>query len=190
MLNIENFETKLKTIVESPEWQEVEAQYRRATHVFLFGNGGNMGVSDHGAIDMSRITDKNVIAPGSAVLATSIISDTNFEDWFQNWLEMRLRGLDPEKCMVIGLSCSISGQSSNATLNALSFSANQNIPSVLIAARKKKSVPDGIIAINQDVEFYHTSEIISLALMYQLMESAGFECPSLMKKEESRRSES
>lgn len=149
-----------------------------------------MGVSDHGAIDMSRITDKNVIAPGSAVLSTSIIGDTNFEDWFKNWLDMRLRGLDPEQCMVIGLSCSVSGQSSNATLNALSFAAERDIPAVLIAARKKKSVPSGIITINQDVEYYHTSEIISLALMYQLIEAAGFECPSLMKKEEMRRSES
>ncbi len=189
MLDIENFETKLADIIQSDGWRRVEKLYGKAKNVFLFGNGGNMGVSDHGAIDMSRITNKNVIAPGSAVLATSIISDTNFEDWFKNWLEMRFRGLDLSQCLVIGLSCSISGQSSNATLNALEFAASKGVPAVMIAAQEKKSVPDGIIAINQNVKFYHTSEILSLALMYQLMESADFKCPSLAKKEEERRAE-
>jgi fructoselysine-6-P-deglycase FrlB-like protein len=178
MLDVENFETKLAEITSTPEWKEVERLYRKAKNVFVFGNGGNMGVSDHGAIDMSRITDKNVIAPGSAVLATSIISDTNFEDWFKNWLEMRLRGLDLSQCLVIGLSCSISGQSSNATLNALRFAAEQGVPAVLVSAQEKKDVPEGVVAINQDVKFYHTSEILSLAFMYQLMESAGFKFPT------------
>ena len=34
-----------------------------------------MGIADHAAIDMTRLTDKNVIAPGSGIVSTSIISD-------------------------------------------------------------------------------------------------------------------
>ena len=44
-----------------------------------------MGVADHAAIDIARLTDKNAMCPGSGVRATSIIADTNFEDWFKNW---------------------------------------------------------------------------------------------------------
>ena len=47
-----------------------------------------MVVADHAAIDISRLTNKNAQCPGSGVRATSIIGDTNFEEWFQNWLEM------------------------------------------------------------------------------------------------------
>ena len=189
MLNIENFEPKLNSIVNSKEWKYTEALFGKARHIFVFGNGGNMGIADHGAIDISRITDKNAMSPGSAVLATSIIGDTTFEYWFKNWLRMRLRGLESSDCMAIGLSCSISGQSSNSIMEGLSFTAEKGIPSILISAQEKKDIPAGIVAINQCAKFYHTSEILSLALMYQLIESAGFQCPSLRKKEEERRSD-
>ena len=50
-------------------------------------------------IDMSRLTNKNVIAQGSGILATSIISDESFETWLGKWLEIRTRGLDKSKCL-------------------------------------------------------------------------------------------
>ena len=79
MVNIENFDRKFNSIGRTNEWKELQRKFNDAEHIFLFGHGGNLGVADHAAIDISRLTDKNVIAPGSGVIATSIISDESFE---------------------------------------------------------------------------------------------------------------
>ena len=91
MIDLENIESKFNTIVSSEEWVKLQELYNKSTHIFLFGHGGNMAVADHAAIDSSRLTNKNVIAPGSGTLSTSIIGDTNFNDWLINWMEMRTR---------------------------------------------------------------------------------------------------
>ena len=101
VINLENIEDKFYKIIKSKEFIDLQDQYNKASHVFFFGHGGNLGVSDHAAIDASRLTDKNVIAPGSGILATSIIGDTNFNDWLMTWLKMRTRGLDVSKCLVL-----------------------------------------------------------------------------------------
>ena len=46
-----------------------------------------------------------------------------------------------------------------------------------------------ILFINEDTIYYHTSEVLSLALTYQLIHSAGFQCPTISKKARSRRFE-
>ena len=112
MVSIENFDSKFRKIGRTKEWKELQEQFNNAEHIFLFGHGGNLGVADHAAIDMSRLTNKNVIAPGSGILATSIISDESFETWLGKWLEIRTRGLDKSKCLAIGMSCSTTGETS------------------------------------------------------------------------------
>ena len=154
--------------------------------IFIFGNGGNMGVADHASIDISRLTDKNAMCPGSGVRATSIIGDTNFEDWFKNWIEMASRGINPQECLAIGLSCSSTGASSNSIINALNWCNENNINSCLISATEKSDLDKRIIHINQDTIYYHTSEVLSLALTYQLTHSAGFKCPSIKGKAKHR----
>ena len=121
MVSIENFDRKFKHIGNSKEWKELQKTFNEAEHIFLFGHGGNLGVADHAAIDMSRLTNKNVIAPGSGILATSIISDESFETWLGKWLELRTRGLDTSKCLAIGMSCSTTGDSSNSLVNGLNW---------------------------------------------------------------------
>ena len=65
LLDVENIESKFESIVKSKEFTKLQNAYNDCQHVFFFGHGGNLGVSDHAAIDASRLTDKNVIAPGS-----------------------------------------------------------------------------------------------------------------------------
>jgi hypothetical protein len=189
LLDIENIEEKFFSIVKTKEFQDLQTAYNDADHVFFFGHGGNLGVADHAAIDSSRITDKNVIAPGSGILATSIIGDTNFNDWLQNWLEMRTRGLDTSKCMVLGMSCSSSGASSNSIGTALSWASDNGIPSFMFTATEKTSLDPRITQVVQSTVHYHTSEILSLMLTYQLIHGAGFCCPSIGKKAAERRFE-
>tara|TARA_Y100000593_G_scaffold95019_1_gene198402 strand:- start:8921 stop:9532 length:612 start_codon:yes stop_codon:yes gene_type:complete len=189
MLNIENFETKFEKIVASAEWKKVENLFTEATHIFLFGNGGNLAVADHAAIDISRLTDKNACAPGSGITATSIIGDKDATTWFTKWLEYRLRGLDPQRCMVIAFSCSTSGTSSEANIKALKYASDLGASCALISAQPKTDIDSEVVVVSQDVSLYHTSEILSLALTYQLTHAAGFECPSVFKKARQRKFE-
>ena len=63
MVSIENFDNKFRKIGRTKEWKQLQEKFNEAEHIFLFGHGGNLGVADHAAIDMSRLTNKNVIAP-------------------------------------------------------------------------------------------------------------------------------
>ena len=62
-LNLENIEDKFSKIISSEEWGKLQEAYNKSTNVFMFGHGGNMAVADHAAVDSSRLTDKNVMAP-------------------------------------------------------------------------------------------------------------------------------
>ncbi len=186
IVDFENFDKKFETIINSKEWSLLEDKFKKAKFIFIFGNGGNMGVADHAAIDISRLTDKNALCPGSGVRATSIIGDTNFEDWFKNWVEMTSRGINPKDCLAIGLSCSSTGASSNSIVNALDWCVDKGIGTCLFSATEKSNLNKEIIHINQDTVYYHTSEVLSLALTYQLTHSAGFKCPSIKGKAKAR----
>ena len=189
MLDIENFEVKFKNVINSDSWKQLESKFQKATNVFLFGNGGNLAIADHAAVDISRLTDKNAISPGSGITATSIIGDKDAESWFTKWLEYRLRGLDMSQCLVVGFSCSITGTSSRATSKALDYAISCGIPAALITAQPKTDLNNDVILVSQDVSLYHTSEVLSLALTYQLVHSAGFNCPSIFKKARQRKFE-
>ena len=189
MVDFENFNLKLESIVNSSNWKQLEELFKSKRNIFLFGNGGNMGVTDHAAVDMSRLTDKNVLCPGSGITATSIIGDNSFDLWFKVWLEQRFRTIDLSDTLVIGFSCSTNSDSSKSIMNALEFANECNVPSALIAAQPKDDMKQDILFINEDTIYYHTSEVLSLALTYQLIHSAGFQCPTISKKARSRRFE-
>jgi phosphoheptose isomerase len=187
IVEFENFNHKFESIVKSPEWQKVEELYTAKRTIYMFGNGGNMGVTDHAAVDMSRLTNKNVLCPGSGITATSIIGDNSFDIWFKVWLEQRFRTADLSDSLVIAFSCSTNSDSSKSIMNALEYAIEMGVPAILIAAVPKDDLNPKIIFINQDTIYYHTSEVLSLALTYQLIHAAGFQCPTISKKARSRR---
>ena len=181
-LNLEKIEDKFNNIINSTEWKKLQQAYNKSNNIFMFGHGGNMAVADHAAVDSSRLTDKNIIAPGSAVLSTSLIADTSFNDWIMTWVKQRSRGLDKSKCLAIGFSCSLNNASSNSILSGLNYCESEGMKAALISAQYKPMGNSDVIKIVQNVELYHTSEILSLALTYQLIHGAGFTCPSIIKK--------
>ena len=187
IVEFENFNHKFESIVRSNEWQKVEKLFNSKKTIFMFGNGGNMGVTDHAAVDMSRLTDKNVLCPGSGITATSIIGDNSFDVWFKVWLEQRFRTADLNDTLVMAFSCSTNSDSSKSVMNALEYAVEQGVPAVLIAAVPKDDINPKITFVNQDTIYYHTSEVLSLALTYQLIHAAGFQCPTISKKARSRR---
>ena len=187
IVEFENFNNKFSAIVNSEPWVEVERLFNERDTIFMFGNGGNMGVADHASVDMSRLTNKNVLCPGSGITATSIIGDFSFDTWFQKWLEQRFRTTNLKDSLVIAFSCSTNSDSSKSIMNALEFAVQNKVPAILIAAVPKLDINPKITCINQDVIYYHTSEVISLALTYQLIHSTGHKCPTISTKARSRR---
>ena len=186
---MENLQEKFENLMVSKEWKYLEEKFIDKDHIFIVGNGGNMSIADHAAVDISRLTDKNAICPGSAIVATSIISDFSFEVWFRKWIEQRLRYIDPTRVLILGMSCSVNGASSASLVSALSAAAQKGCSCHMICAQEKKEKVSEINFINQDVVYYHTSEVISTMMFYQLIHAAGFSCPSIGGKAEQRMKE-
>ena len=183
---MENLQDKFNSLVDSVEWKKLEKDFINMDHILIIGNGGNMSIADHAAVDISRLTDKNAICPGSAIVATSIISDYSFEIWLTKWIQQRLRYLDTSRVLVLGMSCSVTGSSSASLIRALVEAASAGCKCHMICAQEKKNKTSKINFINQNVIYYHTSEVISTMMFYQLIHAAGFECPSIGGKAKKR----
>ena len=171
MISFENIEDKLKTTVLSNDWKKLQQAFDNCTNVIMFGHGGNMGVADHGAIDISRLTSKTAIAPGSGILTTSLISDFSFTDWIKEWVKILSRSMDLSKTIAIGFSCSVGSDSSKAVVNALNECSSLGIQPFMISAQPKKLETNKINCIFTHCEYYHTSEVLSLMLVYELIHS-------------------
>lgn len=169
IVNFENIDNKLNDIIKMNEWNILSDVFKEKKNIILFGHGGNMGVCDHGAIDIGRLTNKATFSPGSAVLCTSLISDFNFEKWITEWLKIIFKGLDPKDTLIIGNSCSVGSESSNSIINALEYGNELGASTCIISARTKDNFLSNTIKIVTNSIYYHTHEVLSLMLIYQLI---------------------
>ena len=100
------------------------------------------------------------------------------DHWVKNWLTISLRGLSTElmsHTMLIGVSSS--GYSKNICL-ALDLAIKNGCKACLISAQQPKIKGDyNTVILN--VDEYHTSEVLTLSLFYQLIHGAGFCCPTI-----------
>ena len=87
-LNIKGFDNKFESILNTYEWGKLQADFNYCNRVLIVGNGGNLAVADHAAIDIARLTNKNSSAPGSGILASSLINDTSHDLWVKNWVSI------------------------------------------------------------------------------------------------------
>ena len=174
----ESFFQKLSSVITSKEWCLAQSEFNQCRKILTVGNGGNLAVCDHGAIDIARLTDKNASAPGSGILASSLINDVSHDLWVKNWIAISTRGCSKEslsETMVIGVSSS--GYSKNIC-KALDFALENNMKALLISAKKPK-ITGNYNTLILDVDEYHTSEVLTLSLFYQLIHGAGFKCPTI-----------
>lgn len=179
----ESLDKSFTEVLTTNEWKTAQEDFNKSRNIFIIGNGGNLAVADHGAVDITRLSTKLAHAPGSGILATSIISDSSFKDWFSNWLNAHTNVMDStskSKCMVIGISSS--GTAHNI-VNCLENASSKGMKSLMISARKSPDVfNEKYNSIQIGTDFYHTGEVVSLMLMYQLIHGSGGVCPSISKK--------
>jgi len=174
----DNFEENLNRIVASEAWLKCQDDFNSSSKILAVGNGGNLAVCDHGAIDIARLTNKNATAPGSGILASSLINDVSHDLWVKNWLSITTREYASDqlsKIMIIGVSSS--GYSKNICL-ALDEALNKGCKAALISAQEPK-ISGRYNTVVLNVDEYHTSEVLTLSLFYQLIHGAGFSCPTI-----------
>ena len=181
MMNIENIGYRFTEIVNTPEWNELQEKYNRCNDIYVLGHGGNMGIADHTAVDMTRLSNgtKNAMCPGSCVVATSLINDTNFDQWMVAWLQQRTSTRTKgqmKKSLVYGISSS--GKSKDVN-KALQWAVDNGMEVCLITGNEIVEKIKGLTQIVLGVDYYHTAECLSLLLQYQLTHGSGKECPPI-----------
>ncbi len=173
-LPLDGLERKFSRITSSSEWTELELAFTRASTVLLFGNGGSAAIAEHGASDVARLTGKASRAPAGTVHCTALSNDHGFDNWLRLWLSAEL---DASSAPVFVLGISSSGQSRNV-LSALNEASARGASACLIAGRRPRSAVSARV-VELRTAFYHSTEVLTLLLVYQLIEAAGGSCPAL-----------
>ena len=97
-----------------------------------------------------------------------LINDVSHDLWVKNWLSICLRGVvssSYSKMMIIGVSSS--GYSKNIC-TALDYAQEQGLKTLLISAREPK-ISGSYNTVVLNVDEYHSSEVLTLTLFYQLI---------------------
>jgi len=181
MLNFENIGDKFVHVVHSPEWEELQQKYNGCNEIYVLGHGGNMAIADHAAVDMTRLSNgtKNAICPASGVVATSYINDTNFEQWMVNWLTARTTNRtvsQMKKSLVLGIS---SSGNSVDILKALQWAETNGMQIAMITSKDIPMKIDHLTKVILGADYYHTAEVLTLLLTYQLTHGSGNVCPPI-----------
>ena len=181
MLNIENMDQKFHKVVQSDEWKELQTKFNQATNIYVLGHGGNLGIADHAAVDISRLSNgtKNAQAPGSAIVDTSLINDTNFDQWMVQWVKQLTTGMTLEqkkKSLILGIS---SSGTSTDLIKALQWGYSNDLMLGCITAQKLVEEVPKLSEVIVGAEYYHTAEVLSLLLTYELTHGSGKICPPI-----------
>ena len=178
MIDFENIEQKFKDAVDSKSWKVLVKDFLASDRIYLIGNGGLHFTAAHGATDCTRlIPDKLVMSFDSNGYITSCANDHGYENLFIRWLETSGVTDTPSKTMVIGLSCS--GNSKNIT-RALSWAKASGFNAGMISGQPSKRIEKGINEVVLDTRYFHTCEVLTLILFYQLVHEAGHSCPAII----------
>lgn len=181
MLNIESIEGLFYDVVNSDEWKELQEKFNNADDIYVLGHGGNLAVASHAAIDISRLSNgtKNAMCPDSATVVTSLINDTDFDHWMHAWLKMVTSSKTQqqlEKSLILGFS---SSGTSRDLIKAFQWGYSNDIPIACVTAKPLIDKIPTISEVQVGCDYYHTIEVLSLLLQYELTHGSGKVCPPI-----------
>ncbi len=182
ILPTESIDNLVNKVLQTAAWQKAQDDFNQSKTIYIIGNGGNLAVADHGSVDITRLSTKLAIAPGSGIVATSVIGDSSIDTWFVNWLKAHLdvqTTEDKSNSMVIGISSS--GTARNIC-SCLSYAQSESLNTLMISARNLIDTAHSFNYVELGTDYYHTGEVISLLLFYQLIHGSGSSCPSISEK--------
>jgi len=174
MINLENIQSKFKSIVNSDEFEQLKAKFNSADEIYICCHGGNLAISRHIATDLSRLTNnkKKIITPDSDTVAIWH-GDFDYKNWLVQWLNLNIKRRYNDNILVLGISSS--GKSPDVD-NALIWANDRNIDTALISGL---SVDLPVTNVNLGVTHYYMGEVLTMLLAYELLESAGYDSPKL-----------
>jgi phosphoheptose isomerase len=184
-LNLENLEEKFETLLSSDPYKKFISDYLKCKNFYLIGNGGLWSTANHAADDCNRLlskggVDKMFYSMDSQCLITSVSNDYGFNNMFVRWLELyKKRNTKASETMVIGLSCS--GTSKNV-ISSLHWAKEKGYKTCLISGQKSSVLPEDVLELCFNTEYFHTTEIISLMFFYQLIIEGGASCPTIKEE--------
>lgn len=182
-LNIEDMSEKFYEVVSSDSWKEFQEKFNNCNDIYVLGHGGNLAIADHTAVDITRLSggQKNAMCPGSAIVATSLINDTNFDQWMVDWLRARTATRTKnqiKKSLVYGISSS--GKSTDV-IKALQWASQNGMQTALVTGQPMNIKIPNLTMVTLGTKYYHTTEVLTLLLQYQLTHGSGKECPPIGK---------
>lgn len=185
MLNFENLGDLFIKAVQTPEWAALQEKFNNCNDIYVLGHGGNLAVADHAAVDMTRLSNgtKNAICPGSGVVATSYINDSSFEQWMVNWLSARTSTRTKEQMqnsLVLGIS---SSGNSVDILKALQWAADNGMQIAMMTSKDINVEINNLTKVILGAHYYHTAEVLTLLLTYELTHGSGNVCPPIGKND-------
>jgi len=176
-ISFENIEQKFEVISNSKEYEILCNKVNNAKKIYLLGNGGLHFVASHMSTDLSRlIPDKSVYSFDSVGFITSNANDHGFEQLFVRWLETMAAIENPADCLVIGMSCS--GNSVNV-INALKWAKNNKIDTYMLSGQPSEILKNDIDELSYNCEFFHTVEVMTMMLFYDIIHQTDNKCPSI-----------
>tara|TARA_R110000824_G_scaffold16307_3_gene67771 strand:+ start:3487 stop:4458 length:972 start_codon:yes stop_codon:yes gene_type:complete len=181
MLDFENVGEKFVEVVHSSEWKEFQEKFNNCDEIYVLGHGGNLAVADHTAVDITRLSNgqKNAICPSSGCVATSYINDSSFDQWMVNWLANRTAirtKSQMKRSLVYGISSS--GRSTDVA-KALQWASDNGMQTALVTGQPMKEKVKDLTVVLLNTKYYHTCEVLTLLLQYQLTHGSGQECPPI-----------
>lgn len=173
-------ENKYNDTLNSNAWSNACVKFKQSKIILYYGHGGNLGVADHAAIDVCRLTksDKAGFSLGSSIAATSLANDEGYDNLFKSWIDIYFKAFGKKEICAIGITSS--GKSKNF-LNALDYLEERKINSIYFTATRLQKNTNFHDEVFFDVKTNHEAEALSLALTYDLVSSAGYNCPNINK---------
>lgn len=177
-VDFENDHKLFNKAKESAEYASLLSIVAKCKKIFIIGNGGLMDISSHGAADLSRlIPGKAFRAFNDAGFLTSNANDFGFDNSFTKWLQTTVQGIEvPETTLILGLSCS--GNSKNV-IKTLTWSKENDFNAFLISGVKSAELPSDIGELTFGVKYFHTNEVLTMKLFYDIVYRLGHHCPDI-----------
>jgi len=183
LIDFENIENKFEETLTTKEWAQFVKDFKESDDIYVVANGGLWAVGNHAADDCTRLFAKAGIAKHistmeSQCLMTSIANDYGYNNLFLSWLDLAKQTgkMEGRKVMIIALSCS--GNSKNV-ISCLHWGEKQGFKTALISGAESQVLPSGINEVNLECKYFHTVEVLTLILFYELIHIVGAECPTI-----------
>lgn len=182
-IDFESIEEKFEKTLTTKEWEQFVKDFKESDDIYIVANGGLWAVGNHAADDCTRLfakagIKKHLSTMDSQCLMTSIANDYGYNNLFLSWLDLAKQTgkMDGKKVMVIALSCS--GNSKNV-ISCLHWAESNGYKSALISGSKSQVLPNGINEVDLECKYFHTVEVLTLILFYDLIHACGAQCPTI-----------